>query len=640
MDKVGATLPHNDVEHTAVTGTFGVVREKLQSELRERYASLCDRTPSGQGRQKLPLTQAYVDRLITEGDVQWHDDRHAAVRPVRPPSDMPTASEEVTIKLDDIFTQSLTPDLPQVKTVLTKGPAGSGKTTCVQKFVLNWAEGRANQDVDFVFVFPFCELNWLRDQSLSLSGLIRHFHPSVMSESETLSLDLNQSKVFFILDGLDQFHLPMDFENMSAECDIFKEMPLPVLLANLIWCQLLLPSTYVWVTSRPAAATLIPFNVLPQHKCLTEIRGFDDSQKRMFFKLRFADEGQVCKATARVMKAVALESTRNLCVLCQTPLCCEMLAAIMESTEDGESLEMDTQTQLYTHFLLIQIGLAGKDEHGVRSETIREDVRKLGKLAFLQLEKGSLIFSGSNLKECGVDIAESSAFQGLCRPLITGCETYPEKMYSFAYTGVQDYLAALHVFSSYAIKRRNLLLNPDTLFDWLKGTFRRATLSDLHKCSVDMVLRNTHGKYNLFLCFLLGLSSTPNQTVLDLACPRRSSKVTGFKRAAEATVELIKQEIKDETYPQTTLTLLLGLRELREASLGREVRRYLSSVSRWGFLLEPDQCWELAYMLWAGGELEREVFREKERLSWTCRMSMWGFWRMQTVLGDRHWQIE
>ena len=87
------------------------------------------------------------------------------------------------------------------------------------------------------------------------------------------------------------------------------------------------------------------------------------------------------------------------------------------------------------------------------------------------------------------------------------------------------------------------------------------------------------------------------------------------------------------------MALFRCLPELGDASLGREVRRYLTSESRWGFLLEPDQCWELADMLWAGREMEREVFREMERLSWMHRMSMWGFWRMQTVLGDRHWQV-
>ncbi|XP_071024621.1 protein NLRC3-like [Oncorhynchus clarkii lewisi] len=637
----GVTLPHTEGERTAVTQrskSVGGVRERLQSELRGRYTSLCDGTPAGQEVRSHSLTHSYVELLITEGNVQWHNDRHAATRPVRPPSDMPTANEEVMIKLDDILKPPLSPDRPQVKTVLTKGPAGSGKTVSVQKFVLNWAEDRANQDVDFLFVFPFSELNWLIGRSFSLSGLISLFHSSMTSESENPGLDLSQSKVVFILDGLDQFNLPLDFESISVESDINKEMPLPILLANLIWCQLLLPSAYVWVITRPAAANFIPIDFLPQQQCLTEIRGFDDTQKREFFRKRFGDQSLVHKAIALVMKAIALESSRNLCVLCQTPWCCEMLAAILENTEAGECVEIDTLTQLYTHFLLVRIGLKN-DRNGEHSESIREVVRKLGKLAFRQQERGSLIFSESDVKECGIDVSKSSTFHRLCRPLFTGCEMYLEEMYCFAYTGIQDYLAALHVFLTYTNKRRNLLLQPTTLFDRLKGTFRRATLLDLHRCSVDRVLRNTHGTYDLFLCFILGLSTTPNQTLLDLACLGKGLKVTGSKVITEITAEYIKQAIKSEPYPQTTLALFRSLRELGDTSLGREVRRYLTSESRWGFLLEPDQCWELADMLWAGREMEREVFREMERLSWMHRMSMWGFWRMQTVLGDRHWQV-
>ncbi|XP_036789323.1 NLR family CARD domain-containing protein 3-like [Oncorhynchus mykiss] len=386
-------------------------------------------------------------------------------------------------------------DWPQVKNVLMKGPAGSRKMAIVQKFVFNWAEDRANQEVDSLFVFPFSELNWLMDRSFSLCGLISHishFHSSMTSENEIPGLDLSRSKVDFILDGLDQFNLPLDFESISVESDINKEMPLPILLANLIWCQLLLPSAYVWVITRPASASFIPIDVLPQQQCLTEMRGFDETQKREFFRKRFGDQSLVHKAISLVMKAIALESSRNLCVLYQTLLCCEMLAAILENTEAGVCVELDTLTQLYTHFLLVHIGLKN-DRNGEHSESIREVVRKLGMLAFLQLERGSIIFSESDVMEHGIDVSKSSIFQRLCRPLIAGCEMYLEEMYRFAYTGIQDYLAALHVFLTYTNKRRNLLLQPTTLFDQLKGTFRRATLLDLHRCSVDWVLRNMHG---------------------------------------------------------------------------------------------------------------------------------------------------
>ncbi|XP_071024634.1 uncharacterized protein [Oncorhynchus clarkii lewisi] len=192
----GATLPPTgeNIQPAVTQRSKSVgVREKLQSELRGRYTSLCDGTPAGQEVRSHSLTHSYVELLITEGNIQWHNDRYAATRTVRSPSDMPTANEEAKIKLDNIFKPPISLDWPQVKNVLMKGPAGSRKMAIVQKFVFNWAEDRANQEVDSLFVFPFSELNWLMDWSFSLSGLISHFHSSMTSENENPGLDLSRS---------------------------------------------------------------------------------------------------------------------------------------------------------------------------------------------------------------------------------------------------------------------------------------------------------------------------------------------------------------------------------------------------------------------------------------------------------------
>ncbi|KAK7879160.1 hypothetical protein WMY93_034058, partial [Mugilogobius chulae] len=84
------------------------------------------------------------------------------------------AAPEKTITCEDIF--KARPHSPEpIRAVLTKGVAGVGKTVLTQKFSLDWAEGRANQELQLLFPFTFRELNVLRDTQFSLVELLHHF---------------------------------------------------------------------------------------------------------------------------------------------------------------------------------------------------------------------------------------------------------------------------------------------------------------------------------------------------------------------------------------------------------------------------------------------------------------------------------
>src|SRR4029434_4675331 len=85
-----------------------------------------------------------------------------------------------------------------IRRVLTKGVAGIGKSVSVQKFILDWAEGKANQDVHFIYPLPFRELNLMKEKKLGLVELIQHFFPE--TKETRIFTGSEQHIVIFIFD--------------------------------------------------------------------------------------------------------------------------------------------------------------------------------------------------------------------------------------------------------------------------------------------------------------------------------------------------------------------------------------------------------------------------------------------------------
>uniref|UniRef100_A0A3B4Y5P4 NACHT domain-containing protein n=1 Tax=Seriola lalandi dorsalis TaxID=1841481 RepID=A0A3B4Y5P4_SERLL len=221
-------------------------RPRLKSNLKKKFQFVFEGIAKA-GNPTL-LNQIYTELYITEGGTGEVNDEHevrqietASRKPVRP---------ETTIRQEDIFKASPGRDGP-IRTVMTKGVAGIGKTVLTQKFTLDWAEDKANQDIQFTFPFTFRELNVLKERKFSLVELVHHFFTET-KEAGVCRFD--QFQVVFIFDGLDECRLPLDFHNTEILTD---STSVDVLLTNLIRGKLL-PSARLWITTRPAAASQIP----------------------------------------------------------------------------------------------------------------------------------------------------------------------------------------------------------------------------------------------------------------------------------------------------------------------------------------------------------------------------------------------
>ncbi|XP_063073882.1 NLR family CARD domain-containing protein 3-like, partial [Engraulis encrasicolus] len=412
-----------------------------------------------------------------------------------------------------------------------EGVAGIGKTVSVQKLILDWAEGTSNQDVDFIFPLPFRELNLMKEKSICLVDLMKNFFSEV---KDPRVLTSSEKKLMFIFDGLDECRLPLNFSSNPECCDVTKSVPVDVLLTNLIKGNLL-PSALLWITTRPAAAGLIPPKCVSQ---VTEIRGFNDQQKEEYFRKKLSDESLASRIIAH------LKSSRSLYIMCHIPVFSWISATVVERTSDESgSIEMPrTLTQMYTHFLIIQV--TNKNTKYTELEVRDEEmIFKLGKLAFQQLQKGNLIFYEGDLRECGIDVTEASVYSGVCTQIFkeeTGL--YQGKLFSFVHLSIQEFLAALYVFLCFSNSNRNI--SDQHQSSQLSALFRAATLQDLHETAVDLALESRNGHLDLFLRFLLGLSLESNQNLLRHLMPQNRSQ----SQSSEPTLQLVKSNIRDYSY--------------------------------------------------------------------------------------------
>ncbi|KAL7858987.1 hypothetical protein SRHO_G00141340 [Serrasalmus rhombeus] len=571
-----------NMEQTDLANTLqSKVSPVYQQELKSKQMKKCKRINEGISQLGTLLNEIYTELYITEGGSGEVNDEHE-VRQIEAASRRP-ATQEKPIKCSDLFK-----DRP-IRTVLTKGVAGIGKTVSVQKFILDWAEGKANQDVLFIFPLPFREFNLIKEKKLSLMELLHQFFPEI---KELKSIDCDSHKVMFIFDGLDECRLPLDFQNNESLWDVTDSASVDVLLTNLIKGNLL-PSALLWITSRPAAANQIPPECVD---LVTEVRGFSDPQKEEYFRKRISDQSLANKIISH------MKSSRSLYIMCHIPVFCWIAATVLERVLGGaESGEIPkTLTQMFTHFLIFQIKHKDQKYHGkcdTDLQQTREMILALGKLAFQQLEKGNLIFYEEDLRECGIDVREVSVYSGVCTQIFREeFKLHLGKVFSFVHLSVQEFLAALYAFLSFISGDGTKQLNTD-----LSDIFRESSMSDFYKSAVDKALQSENGHLDLFLRFLLGLSLESNQTLLQGLLTQTGSS----SYSKEETVQYIKEKIRENPSPEKSINLFHCLNELNDHSLLQEVQSYLrrgytliNGVGRLsGVNLSPAQWSALVFVL-------------------------------------------
>ncbi|XP_052426555.1 NACHT, LRR and PYD domains-containing protein 3 isoform X3 [Carassius gibelio] len=568
-------------------------KDQLKTSMKNKYERFFEGLKPRENESL--LNSMYTQLYIIEGEREGVNEEHEVLQMEK--TARTQHSKDTLICYNDIFKAS--PGLgceakEQIKTVLTKGIAGIGKTVSVQKFILDWAEGKANQDVDFMFVLPFRELNMIQDHQYSLHRLLLDFHPELQDLDSKI---YEECKVVFIFDGLDESRITLMFSDDQKVSDVTDTSSVGVLMSKLMKRELL-PSALIWITSRPAAANQIPSKYINR---LTEIQGFNELQKEEYFRKRISDEHKASKIISHIRK------TRSLHIMCHIPIFCWISSTVFQKLlEEDLSAEIpQTLTEMYIHFLLTQIILR-KQKYKERDpekllQSNREAIMKLAEVAFNQLMKGNVMFYEEDLIESGIDLTDASVYSGICTEIFKEEPViYQRKVYSFIHLSVQEFLAAFYLFYIYVMK------NVDTpkFLD---------VVHSLHREAIHKAIENENGRLDLFLRFLLGVSLESNQRLFQdlLAHTEKSSE------SIRRTTQYIKKKIKDghEVSTERSINLFLCLLEVKDQTLSREIQEFVKSEKLSEKKLSPAHCSTISYMLQMSEEPLEELDLKKYNTS-------------------------
>ncbi|XP_060929744.1 nuclear mitotic apparatus protein 1 [Limanda limanda] len=453
-----------------------------------------------------PLDTIYVEPQISTRCHGGVDPSHE-FRP-HPASPRQLPSPDTFVHANELFRLQIDDNKP-VRTVLTSGIPGIGMSVSVGKFALDWAEQRANKDLQFVIKLSFNTFWLLRknltpsSQKMSIMEVIEHCH----SECKDMTfLEEEDCRFLVIMDSFDCYQARLDWKHAPVINDNNMKAHPDVLIVNIIRGTLL-RGACIWILGRRGAVSRIPSDLIDVD---TEIQGFSDEMKDDYLTRRFSD--------ATLARNIVSHHKRlpTLSILARQPFVCWMVATVFERCYryQGYGVHPPRLTPFYVNILIVQTNRKlqfyyGKREHELKwSSEDKSLLTKMGRMAFKMMERNTSVFFEEDVKQSGLELTEVTVWSGLCTEL-PSAESDGRRTFCFLHVTFQEFMAALYVFTKFYEESKNVLDPGVSHFPkiHIRSRSHAKSAAQLVQSALGRTFSSALGDYDMFLRFLCGLLS-------------------------------------------------------------------------------------------------------------------------------------
>ncbi|XP_072910014.1 NACHT, LRR and PYD domains-containing protein 3-like isoform X2 [Hemitrygon akajei] len=359
------------------------------------------------------------------------------------------------------------------------GIPGIGKTTMVQKIIYDWSTEKIYPKFKFVFSFKFRELNDINCR-ITLRELILNQYPylkNVLSEIWKIP-----EQILFLFDGLDEYKFGIDFADSRRNTDpkhVCKDPEWWCEVADIVYALIqrtLLPGCSVLLTSRPTALHLLQSAKID---IWAEILGFSHEERKEYFNRYFEDEA----VAAAVFKHI--HENQILYTMSFNPSYCWILGQTLGPIfiKRGNDLQRipKTITELYSYHIYNIL------KNHSRLDEPRDVLLRIGKMAFAGVSEKNIMFRNGDLVKYGLQ--PSQFLSGFVIELLERDDSVQNVVYAFTHLTVQEFVGAL-------------------------AQILTADHGDIKKL-FEEAHQEEDGRYELFLRFVVGLSSKSHQPLKE-----------------------------------------------------------------------------------------------------------------------------